>query len=447
MKRILPLFILLILFSANCQKKIQLSPDILELPYPNELDDEMLNKDIATALSKVWTSFQKGFIEDANFNVKKSLHAYPNSPPLWVMQGYINIALGNVKKAEKNFINALEIKQNYPTALNALALLAFKNADYPKAYELYNSLSSQFPNFPYAKVKLNITALKAVEFYKTNAQNAAKHYKFSKAIELYKKAIIISPTIWELHFELAKLFIEKKDFVNANVYLQLATNLNPDNILIRETFADSLFNAKDHKHAIEQYKFLLSIDPKNSNWLSKKEECQRQLKFLQLPSEFQNIESIDKITRALFSAYLIYKIPILGKLNPIKSYILIDVNNHWAKDFMIQIANLDILEPNPNHTFLPNSYINRNELALAINKLLYILSIVKPDINLNYASSEIIIADISKSSLLYKTIYKVVSLGIMNLKSKNHFSGDSLINGKELIQTVSKIEMLFSQTK
>lgn len=447
MKRILSLLILLILVSISCQKKIQLSPEILELPYPNEADDELLNKDIADSLAKIWSSFQKGFIEDADYKVRKALGAYPNSPTLWVMQGYINITSGNVKKAEKNFLDALEIKENYPTALNALALLAFKSENYPKAYELYNKLSSQFPDFPYVKVKLNIAALKAVEFYKAKAQNAAKHNKFSEAIELYKKAIVISPTIWELHFELAKVFIELKDFANANVYLQLATNLNPDNILVLETFADSLFNAKNYAHAMEQYKLLLSMEPENSNWLSKKEECQRQIKFLQLPPEFQNIVSVDKITRALFSAYLIYKIPVLAKLNPIKNYILIDVSNHWAKDFMIQIANLDILEPNPNHTFLPSYYINRNELALAINNLLNILSTVKPDINLNYASSDVIIADIAKSSLLYKPISKVISLGIMNLNSKNQFFGDSPVNGKELIQTVSRIEMLFSQNK
>jgi len=447
MKRFLIVFIIIVGITLSCQKRIQIAPEFLELPYPAESDKENLNKNIANVLQKVWLSYQKGYLEDCDYQIKKALNEYPKSPPLWVMRGYISLAYGDFKKAEKSFTVAIDLKDNYPTALNGLAFLALRTQNYPKAYELYAKIKDLYPNFPYAKVKYNLALLKAVEFYKSKAQNAAKHRRYQEAIDLYKKAIVISPNIWELHYELALIYIELKDFNNANVYLQIATNLNPDNVLLRETFADSLFSSKNFDQALKQYDYLLTIDPLNATWENKKQECKREIRFLQLPAEFQNIDSAEKITRALFSAYLMYKIPKLANIPPDNSVILVDVSNHWAKDFMIQIANLGILETNPNHTFLPDSYVKRTELAIAINKLLSAIGKINPNINLNNAASDIIIEDIPKSSLVYPIIAKIVGLGIMNLNSKNQFNGDYFVSGREFVQTINKIEILFSQSK
>ncbi len=383
MKKYLIFTLLIIALTYSCQKRIPIAPEFLELPYPTEEDNEPISKNISALLLKSWLSFQKGNIEDANYYVRKAINESPKLPPLWIMQGYINLAIGNIKGAERNFNFALELKENYATAINALAFIKFRNENYPQAYELYNKLYTLFPNFPYAKVKFNLVTLKTIEYYKSKAQNAVKHRKYLDAIEMYKKAIVISPTVWELHYELALIFLELKDYANANVYLQLATNLNPDNVTIKEVFANSLFSGKDYNHALEQYKQLLTLNPNNLDWINKRDECLRQIKFMQLPNEFQNIANSEKITKAVFAAYLIYKIPVIAKINSTNNIIITDIGSHWAKDYLIQVANLNILEVNPNHTLLPDSILKRLELALAINKLLLLLASIKQDINLN----------------------------------------------------------------
>ncbi len=195
MKKYLIFTLLIIALTYSCQKRIPIAPEFLELPYPTEEDNEPISKNISALLLKSWLSFQKGNIEDANYYVRKAINESPKLPPLWIMQGYINLAIGNIKGAERNFNFALELKENYATAINALAFIKFRNENYPQAYELYNKLYTLFPNFPYAKVKFNLVTLKTIEYYKSKAQNAVKHRKYLDAIEMYKKAIVISPCL------------------------------------------------------------------------------------------------------------------------------------------------------------------------------------------------------------------------------------------------------------
>ncbi|OGF64534.1 MAG: hypothetical protein A2Y62_06805 [Candidatus Fischerbacteria bacterium RBG_13_37_8] len=437
------IFIIIALSFISCHKQFIMSPEFLELPYPLEGDTKTVDQALSNDLTKAWLYYQKGQLEDAMFQIRKSLTAAPKTPYLWVMEGYINMALGQMHKAEKNFNAALKLEENYPSALNVLAFIAFRNENFPLAHNLYKKLEQLHPDFPYVKIKTALATLKTVDHYRTIAQEALANRKYISAIESYKKAIVVYPTIWELHYDLASIFLELKDYKNAIVYLQLAVNLNPDNKQAKELLADLLYNTGDYAHALDFYKDLLLYQPNNNNWIAKAQECERQIDFFQLPEEFRNAEKSNKVSRAIFAAYLSFKIPYLSHIPSKRNIILIDISPHWAKDFIIKIVNLGIIEPFPNHTFQPYAFLNRGDLAVSMDRLLRLLSTVNPDIDLNSASTEIEIADISKSSSQYPSVAKAVNLGFMDLNEKSQFNADTLVTGKELVTILNKIIPLF----
>jgi len=447
-KAVLFIITTILIIGASCEKRIKIAPDILNLPFPTEgSKDIILEKDINQLLNRSWLSLRKGKIQDATYHNRKALNLSPKSPPLWVMEGYINLANGDINKAKKNFTLSLQLESNYPTALNALAYINFLEKNYVKAYELYKNLALLFPDFPSAEINLNIATLKAIEYYKYEAERNLSRSKYKEAIEDYKKAIVISPTLWELHYNLSQIYINLKDYKNAIIYLQLANNFNPQSKKIKETLANLLFYIGDYRKALTFYQDLSEMEPANEEWKSKIIECRRLISFMALPEEFKNAEKADKISRAVLAAYLIYKIPSLSKISPIKASILTDISSHWAKDFIIKIVNLDILEELPNHTFEPNRYVKRSELATCIYKIIKLLKKAKPDLDfLNSAqiNNDIRIIDVSRDYINYDAIKTAVNLRLMEVDDKMQFKPENYITGKELASVIERIAPLFS---
>jgi tetratricopeptide (TPR) repeat protein len=442
MKKII--YILLILFlTIHCAQRIPLGPEVSELPFPLEGDNETIDKNSNDSLTHAWQLFQKGNLEEATYVNRNALTHNIKVPALWIMEGYINLAKGNTEKAKSNFSTAHELKPDYPTALNGLALIAFLNKDYPAAYELYKKLAVAYPDFPSAKIKSDIATLKVIDYYKSKAESAVQQTKYKDAIEYYKRAIVISPTIWELHQNLGLIYLTINDYDNALVYLQLANNLNPGSKKIKTLLAELLFKTGKFNQALEYYRDLALNEPQNALWISRTRDCQRMIDFSRLPVEFKNAEKGDRITRAVFAAYLVFKIPILSRVPSKNNIILTDISNHWAKDFIITVTNLNLMEESSNHTFEPQSYVKRSDLAFSLNKLLDLAQELNPEIRLGDPELSIEINDILTEYSKYKSIRRVVSLGFMELNDKLQFKPENVISGEELTKAINKIALLF----
>lgn len=446
MKKIAILITILVLAVA-CHKRITIGPELSDLPFPMEGDKEIIDRSMKDSIMRSWRFFQKGNLEDATYNNRKALTKSPKIAPLWVMEGYINLAKGDINRARNNFMAAKEIQADYPTALNALALMAFLDKDYPSAYEQYKKLAALYPDFPSAKIKSEIATLKAVDFYKLKADKSAQANKYKEAIEYYKRAIVLSPTIWELHYNLSLIYLELKDYENALVYLQLSSNLNPGSKKVKELLADSLFITGKYAQALEYYKDFAFSEPQNSHWASKIYECQRMIDFSKLPSEFKDAEKSDKITRSVFAAYLVFRLPVLSRIPPKTHVILTDISSHWAKDYIIIVSNRNLMEEFPNHTFEPHNYIKRRDLAFCLDKLLDISHELNKDINLGEPETRVELSDVDSEYSKYQSIRRVVSLGFMDINDKSQFKPETNITGEELTKVINKIVLLFPDKK
>lgn len=442
MKKIAILIIILFV-AAGCTKRIAIGPELSELPFPMEGDKEIIDRSIQDSLTRSWRFFQRGNLEDATYNNRKALQKSLKIAPLWVMEGYINLAKGDVERARNNFMAAKEIQTDYPTALNALALMAFIEKDYPSAYEQYKKLAALYPDFPSAKIKSDIATLKAVDYYKLKADKAVQSNKYKEAIENYKLAIVLSPTIWELHYNLSLIYLELKDYENALVYLQLSNNLNPHSKKVKELLADSLFKTGKYSQALEHYKDLAFSEPQAGQWNTKINECQRMIDFLKLPAEFRDAEKSDRISRAVFAAYLIFKIPVLTTIPPKTHIILTDISSHWAKEYIILAVNRNLMGEFPNYTFEPHNYVKRSDLAYCIDKLLDFAKEINKDIDFANANTNVEFSDVPSEYSKYHSIQRAVSLGFMDMNDKTQFKPENNITGEELLKAVNKIALLF----
>ncbi|MCI8631743.1 MAG: S-layer homology domain-containing protein, partial [Firmicutes bacterium] len=77
-----------------------------------------------------------------------------------------------------------------------------------------------------------------------------------------------------------------------------------------------------------------------------------------------------------------------------------DINNHWAKDYILDAANKNIISGYPDGTFLPDKPVTRAEFTKMVNNALG-----------NNATSSVTFTDVPAAEWYHNEISKAVAAG------------------------------------
>ncbi len=199
---------------------------------------------------------------------------------------HYNLALdykkrGQIDKAEKELLTAIEIDNNYSKAhsllgniysdmgKHLLAISEFKQAlkneeDNPKTY---NNIGIEF--YKIGKIEEAFSFFKKAisldknnyEAYNNIAVILEEFKKYNEAVAMYKKAIELNPKYKDAYYNLGTLYL------NAN-YIDLAYKSLKDAIKVYPQYADAYFNLgilfqkkRDYKKAVEYFKKAIEFKP------------------------------------------------------------------------------------------------------------------------------------------------------------------------------------------
>lgn len=121
-----------------------------------------------------------------------------------------------------------------------------------------------------------------------------------------------------------------------------------------------------------------------------------------------------------------------------------DVENHWAKNFIIDIVNLSIrgLEPYPDHTFRPNDPVNRGEYAMMIEDIL-IAILGDESLATRYVGTQRSrFPDIHPTHPAYNAICTAVDKNIMDAEMNGLFGADKAVSGSDALLVIKKLKTL-----
>lgn len=108
-------------------------------------------------------------------------------------------------------------------------------------------------------------------------------------------------------------------------------------------------------------------------------------------------------------------------------YAFTDIENHWAKDAIIEFSNANIINGYENNEFRPNTYITRAEVVSIINRMNGITK-----------ESSKYIPDIKRDDWYYSDIRKAVGAGIMKGDNNGFTNPNSYITREEAIVMLSR---------
>ncbi len=121
-----------------------------------------------------------------------------------------------------------------------------------------------------------------------------------------------------------------------------------------------------------------------------------------------------------------------------------DLEGHWAKNFIMDIVDLNIrgLEPYPDHTFRPQDLVNRGEYAMMVEDV--IISILGDEsLATRYVGAERSrFPDVNPSHPYYNAICTAVDKNVMDAAMNGLFAPDGPVSGADALLVIRNIQQL-----
>ncbi len=114
---------------------------------------------------------------------------------------------------------------------------------------------------------------------------------------------------------------------------------------------------------------------------------------------------------------------------------VIDIDKHWARNFILDIVNLEILglEPYPDHTFRPDDPVNRGEYAMMVEDVLIAILGDQSLASKNIGDGKSRFPDVNPSHPAYNAICNAVDKNIMDAEMNGAFGPEKSVSGADAL--------------
>jgi hypothetical protein len=203
-------------------------------------------------------------------------------------------------------------------------------------------------------------------------------------------------------------------------------------VLLR--LAELLMQQKLPERAGRVYARLLAGDPQDPELRRLVAEARRAAELSHMPEEYRRIFEAARVTRADLAALLAVKVG--GQVRPAEGEppVATDISGSWAREHVLRVLALRLMDVYPNHTFKPAETVRRGDLAHAVARALDLLGRPTPALPA--------LADMSPAHLYYGAAARAVSEGVMDITPDGHFEPWRAVTGPEAVLIVESLARL-----
>jgi tetratricopeptide (TPR) repeat protein len=226
--------------------------------------------------------------------------------------------------------------------------------------------------------------------------------------------------------------------------LRRATELDPFDATAFVQLGELLDSRQDFAGAEAAYRKAIDLDP-SPELEAKLATVSKNAREAQLPPEFKAALSAAQITRGDLAAVIGVRLEPIVKAAPTRQVVMTDVRGHWAGPWIAQVAGAGIMPPFENHTFQPNAAVRRGDLAVAISRLLTLVSSSNAALRARLAQRPAI-GDMNPRHVQYTAAAAAVASGVMPLVEGDRFLVGRPVAGSEAVDAVDRVSALSAQT-
>lgn len=357
---------------------------------------------------------------------------------LYVAYGYTFLTQNRYGYARRNFHKALELNPENLQAELGLATLYEIMKDVEKAFTAYSRLLAMYPENAWIKVRYQKIKSTQTEYFLNKAEQYKIENKTGKYIQALHSASRYSPEIIEIKVKIADYYNDKGQYEEAVLHYEkvLEKLPNKEEVLVKLATVYEQMDKIDS--AVMIYKSLLEIKPGDINIINKINELKIKFYESDLPAKFKEIFFKKTINREDMAALLGFYFQ--RYLETDRAPVIIrDIAGSYAKEYIIRICTLGIMEVRPDHSFDRFSNIPRASFAVVLDALLKYLKARGYTVKITPLEEVIEPIDISPLHKYYKIIKFLVNTRIMQLDSENRFNSTHPLSPTEVIASIKRI--------
>jgi tetratricopeptide (TPR) repeat protein len=385
----------------------------------------------AREIERAWRDVMAGDAGPAERRLLKLLRREPGLAQAETALAYARLQAGRLEQATVGFEEVLGRAPEYVPALAGAGSAALRRGDSERALELYRRAVAVEPGDARLRRRLAELKLQVTERRVAAGRAAREAGRFEEAVAEYGVALDAAPEVAEVRLELAGLLEQQGDPSGAVAVLEGEPG-GDRGVLMR--LAELLQAQGEPERALGAYRALLARDPADAEAQRRADELRQLLEFQRMPEEYRQIYSATRLTRGELAALISVKVTALSRLQPGPTRVAVDISGSWAREHIIKLLALDVLEVYPNHTFQPAATVRRGDLARAVGQLLTLLGWKPP------ASPAL--SDMSPHNLFYDGAARAVAAGLMSLTPAGAFEPWRPVSGAEAVAVLEGLVRL-----
>lgn len=400
--------------------------------YIPDLDNSRYND---SAYIEGWQNLKLGKPKEALENFKQSLSV---DEKLYVGFGYAFLAQNKLPLARRNFEKALEINPDNWQAHFGLGHLYELLKEKERAFRIYAALLTKYPENNWVKERYEYIKASETQKYLDKARQFKMVNQSEQYIQALEKAALYSPEMSEIEIEMGDFFYSQGQYDTAVKHYENVVQRFPHKEDILVKLAGVYENTQKYDDAVVVYKRLLELKPGNMTYINKVNDLKIKFYDINLPTKFKNIFFKRDITREDLAALIgHYFDRYLENRSPV---IITDIGGSFAKEQVIKVCTLGIMEVRPDHSFDRFLQVDRAAFAVVIDRLLRYLEKERGyTVNLAPAGKDLLPRDISPLHKHYKIITFMVNAQLLKLDKENQFHPTLKVTPTEVLTSIRKI--------
>jgi tetratricopeptide (TPR) repeat protein len=390
-----------------------------------------LTPDEARQIDKAWRDLLAGEVPDAEKTFQKLAGRKPGLVQAQTGLAYARLKIGRLPEAATGFGRVLADRPDYTPALVGAGVTAQRQKDATAALAYFRRALAIQPGDASLRKRVAELKLQVTEKRVAEAHAALEASDPAKAEECYRQALEAAPEVAGVRLELADLLESTGDPSAAADVLEADPT---DDRQVLSRLATLLTGMKQYERALDAWRRVLARDPKDPEALKKSREVIAAIEFARMPEEYQRIPQAARISRADLAALIAVKVPQLARLQNREPKVAIDISGSWAREHIVSVLSLDIMDVYPNHSFQPGAVVRRGDLARSAARVLDLFRARAPE---GPAPS-----DMARTNLYFDAAERVVGAGLMGLTPEGAFEPWRPVSGQEAVEVISGVARL-----
>ena len=449
MRRLWPAVVIAWLVSISCATRVPVVtepeyPDFVFPDIPTMYGGEIKLQDQQNA----WAFLQTGDLSGAKRQFDELLDVELDFFPAVAGLGWVDLAGGHFQNAAAQFRLALDQKEDYVSALVGYGDALYRLDEIPSALESFEYALSIQPALLRVERIVAELSLQVMTDRLVEARQFGVEGRLTESERAYREVIDSSPDSAFLYVELAGIKRQQNELSEARVVIEQALALD-DNYAEAFLLRGNLFELDGElESAVAAYARANSIMPTDvtAEALSR---ARNALRTADLPMEYREIEMKAEITRGELAALLGVGLAELlrdagsGTSTPIFT----DTRNHWASQWVIEVARAGIMQVDGRYQFEPARVIRRGDLAEIAASVLSLIADFQPDLGQRWRAARPRFTDLTADHLNFESASIAVGANVLQLDEDGRFLPTGVVSGREAGDVVSTLTGLFEATR